>query len=79
MRLIDMYETIEKSEMIYKKILSRFKSSDALFNIWKKPPDEIINLSKYHKIKKLLLDKYLKNEWSDDLDQIWTILNEKPA
>ncbi|MDO6812084.1 hypothetical protein [Tenacibaculum soleae] len=79
LRLIDMYETIEKSETIYKKILSHFKSSDALFNIWKNPPDEIINLSKYHKIRKLLLDKYLKNEWSDDLDQIWKILNENPA
>ncbi|MFY0712836.1 hypothetical protein J1D01_04100 [Seonamhaeicola sp. NFXS20] len=77
LRLIDVYETIEKSEIIYKKLLSHFKGSDVIFNKWREPPNEIISLYKYHKIRKLLLDKFLKNEWSDDFDQIWKILNEK--
>ena len=79
LRLMDMYEIIEKSEMIYKKLSSYYKGSDAIFNIWKNPPDEIISLTKYHKIRDLLLEKYLKNEWSENLNQIWNILNEKPA
>ncbi|WP_413788382.1 hypothetical protein [Tenacibaculum sp. 1B UA] len=79
LRLKDMYQIMEKSEIIYKNLVSHFNNSGAIFNIWKNPPNEILSLSKYHKIRKLLLDKYLANEWNDELNQIWGIINEKPV
>lgn len=79
LRLIDMYDVIEKSEIIYKKISLLLNNTEAIFNIWHQPPSEIVNLSKFLKIKNLLLDKILKNEWSEEYDIIWKIVNEKPA
>lgn len=75
---IDIYETMEKSEIIYKNLSSHFSNSDAIFNVWKNPPNEIIDLAKFHKIRKLLLDKYLNNDWNNDFNEIWKIINKNP-
>lgn len=77
LRLIDMYEVLEKSEIIYKRISHLSNKSGAIFNIWHQPPNEIINLSKYRKINNLLLEKIWKNDWSEEFDIIWKIVNEK--
>lgn len=73
-RLLDAYEVIEKSQNVYRRLLFHFDGSGVVFSIWKNPPKEIIALSKYHQKRKQLLEYYLQNNWSKELESLWMII-----
>ena len=73
-RLIDAYETIEQCQEIYRKLIFYFNGSGVVFSIWEKPPEEIISLSKYHNLRKSLLELHFTAKWNDELGKLWRII-----
>ncbi|MGE5944736.1 MAG: hypothetical protein ACM31G_10395, partial [Flavobacteriales bacterium] len=73
-RLIDAYETIEKFQEIYRNLIFYFNGSGVVFSIWNEPPNEIISLSKYHKMRKSLLDLRFTDKWNEEFEKLWKIM-----
>lgn len=73
-RLIDAYETIGKFQEIYRNLIFNFNGSGVVFNTWNNPPNEIIFLSKYHMLRKSLLELHFTDRWNDELDKLFRII-----
>lgn len=73
-RLIDAYESIDKLQEIYRSLIFHFNGSGVVFSLWNKPPNEIISLSKYHKLRKSILELHFTDKWNDEIEKLWRII-----